>query len=924
MRRLLPVVAVVLAATLRAFANFTVTGSCAYVDREFDVNGFTGNEPVQPIRFADVEVIDTQGTKVIGTGVTGTGGNFSLAVVDNKTRNIYVRCLARRQTTFGIPVEARATSSASDVWALRGPTLNNHLPTQNVVTGTLVAVPGSGGEAFNLYDNAIYATQYLNYLRGGEAPAPMLVVVYNPANPNLSSWDGTAVVQANNAGYDDTVLLHETGHYVVQSFSADDNPGGSHRLSDCNQDLQLAFGEGHATFFGNSVRRFFNLPHSSTYVRTTGQAGPGNLQFSFDTETQLPFVCLGATSETTVYAALWDIGDGPSSTDGSPGTDEPWDLMQGLDREYWDVMTTYLPTAASISLEDFWDGWFHPSVANGRVSEMRGVFRQLGVDYEPDPFEPNDVPAEDRLIVPGPAIYELTYFADRNNDLLGEPDVDRFYFDAVGGATYTIETFDLFSDANTSLTLLSDDGATVLASNDDRSPGDKSSLISYTPPVSARLRLSSVHGPGLGVYGSYSLRVAGAAAGVDADQDGYTTANDCNDSNPSIHPGATEVCNLVDDNCNQAVDEGFDQDGDGYTTCGGDCNNVNAQIHPGAAEICNGVDDNCNLAIDEGGFPDHDSDGILDCIDPDDDNDGVSDTLDCAPLSYLASQVPEEIAERVSHAAGGAAILHWDDEPESHIYNVYRATVPLQGPRNFGTACLGTDLADTEFQDPAMPSPGSFFFYQEAGRNVCGVGTLGTDSSGGARVPAVACQPQNQDADADLVPDLVDTCPLLANPGQQDADRDGRGDPCDNCAAAPNPDQVDGDGDGAGDACEDVDGDDFPLTEDCDDANAAVNPDAIEVSNGLDDNCDGLIDDLVEVVAITLATWQESNGRLVVEASTNHVPGSVTLMVTGFGVMSYQSSSGNYRLVAHGVPNPGNVTVVSTAGGSATHPVTPP
>jgi hypothetical protein len=190
-------------------------------------------------------------------------------------------------------------------------------------------------------------------------------------------------------------------------------------------------------------------------------------------------------------------------------------------------------------------------------------------------------------------------------------------------------------------------------------------------------------------------------------------------------------------------------------------------------------------------------------------------------------------------------------------------------------------------------------------------------------VPAVPCQPQNQDGDADLVPDLVDTCPLLANPGQQDADRDGRGDSCDNCPAAPNADQTDADEDGAGDACEDVDGDDFPLTEDCDDSNAAVNPDATEVANGLDDNCDGLIDDLVEVVVITLATWQESNGRLVVEATTNHVPGSVSLTVTGFGMMSYQPGPGNYRLVAQGVPNPGSVTVVSTAGGSATRAITP-
>jgi hypothetical protein len=922
-RRLAPAVATLLAATLPALADWTMSGSCAYVDREFDVNGFTGNQPLQAIRFADVQVIDTQGTKVIGTGVTGVGGNFTLVVVDNKTRDIYVRCLARRQTTFGIPVEVRASSNASDIWALRGPTIANHLPTQNVSAGTLVAVPGSGGEAFNLYDNALYGTQYLNELRGGEAPAPALLVVFNPANANLSSYDGTAIVQANNAGYDDTVMLHEMGHYVIHRFSASHSPGGSHRLSDCNQDLRLAWDEGHATFFGNSVRRRFNLPNSSTYVRTTGQAGPGNLQFSFDTETQLPFVCLGATSETTVYASLWDIVDGPASTDGSPGTDEPWDLLQGLDSDYWDVLEIYLPTAANISLEDFWDGWFHPSVANGHVDQMRGIFRQLGVRYEPDPFEPNDLADEDRLIVPGPAIYELTYFADRDGNLVGEPDMDRFSFDSVGGATYTIETLELRSDANTVLQLLADDDVTVLASNDDRAPSDKSSLISYTPPASARLRLRSFHGPGLGIYGSYKLRVAGAAAGVDGDQDGYTTANDCNDANPSVHPGAVEVCNLQDDNCNQVIDEGFDQDGDGYTTCAGDCNNVNAQIHPGAAEICNGIDDDCDLSIDEGGFGDLDGDGILDCVDPDDDGDGVSDGLDCAPESYLASDIPVEVEEHVTHVTLTASRILWDPVPEANIYNTYRAQLPITGPRDFDTACLLADVAGTEIVDPDVPPVGAFFFYQEAGRNECGEGSLGADSAGVPRVPGVPCDPQDLDSDGDLVADLLDTCPLLADPGQTDDDLDGRGDPCDNCPATSNADQADQDADGDGDACDDGDLDGFPVQGDCDDTDPDVNPDALEIENGVDDDCDGLIDDVVEVVTITLATWQSSNDRLTVEATTNHVPGSVTLTVVGFGSMSYQPAQGIYRLTAQGVPDPGSVTVVSTAGGSATSPVTP-
>ena len=68
-----------------------------------------------------------------------------------------------------------------------------------------------------------------------------------------------------------------------------------------------------------------------------------------------------------------------------------------------------------------------------------------------------------------------------------------------------------------------------------------------------------------------------------------------------------EECNLVDDDCDGQIDEDFDQDGDGYKSCGVageiDCNDDpnrggNA-IHPGADELCNGYDDNCNGLADE-------------------------------------------------------------------------------------------------------------------------------------------------------------------------------------------------------------------------------------------------------------------------------------------------------------------------------------
>jgi len=119
----------------------------------------------------------------------------------------------------------------------------------------------------------------------------------------------------------------------------------------------------------------------------------------------------------------------------------------------------------------------------------------------------------------------------------------------------------------------------------------------------------------------YTIQVTPLCA--DMDGDGYYPCHgDCDDTNPDVHHGATEICDGIDNNCNGTTDEGLaiiyytDADGDGYgvansaqslcenpgagyVTQAGDCNDTNPNAYHGAVEILdNGIDDNCDGLVD--------------------------------------------------------------------------------------------------------------------------------------------------------------------------------------------------------------------------------------------------------------------------------------------------------------------------------------
>ena len=113
---------------------------------------------------------------------------------------------------------------------------------------------------------------------------------------------------------------------------------------------------------------------------------------------------------------------------------------------------------------------------------------------------------------------------------------------------------------------------------------------------------------------------------LDQDFDGFAPADgDCYEGDPNINPSMEEKLNGYDDDCDGIIDNntvGYDDDGDGLTEIEGDCDDTDPLIHPDEEETDNGYDDNCNGFVDEGSDNfDDDRDGFAesegDCDDSD-------------------------------------------------------------------------------------------------------------------------------------------------------------------------------------------------------------------------------------------------------------------------------------------------------------------
>jgi hypothetical protein len=324
----------------------------------------------------------------------------------------------------------------------------------------------------------------------------------------------------------------------------------------------------------------------------------------------------------------------------------------------------------------------------------------------------------------------------------------------------------------------------------------------------ASIGVVALHGCTESQKAGTELAVDTAALVVDADGDSFVSTEDCNDTDASVSPGAVEVCDGIDNNCDGQIDEGvltvsfLDSDGDGFgdpeqpvEACGAaegassnanDCDDADASIFPGAAEACNGIDDDCDDEVDE---------GVTVTVYADADGDGFGD--------------PDSEAQVCAAGTGQVLVAEDcdDDDPDAWPGNT--------------EVC---DEADNDCDGDVDEDVGNTYYRDDD-----------DDGWGGFEGTVEACSmPEGY---AENLGDCDDDDPAY-NPAAAEDD-----------CTDPNDYNCDGSV-----VYADVDRDGWAACEDCDDRDGDVNPDGLEICNGIDDDCNGLTDDADPSVDLSTAS----------------------------------------------------------------------
>jgi hypothetical protein len=242
---------------------------------------------------------------VLASGVTDENGDYSIAVSLPAPANVYIRALSENQN-------AKVMAISKDIeYAAVTPTFQ--LSQGQTVKKDFVApdVAQDGRRIAGAF-NILAALTKANTLIRGVFPSAVIPAVTIRWTTDyvkgtyFSSQTDSAFINGrrdtDSDEFDDSVIIHEYGHFIAAKFSRDASPGGEHSLGQ-KKDPRLAWSEGWANFFASAVL------NRSVYVDTLGPNGTSNLTFDLEDKTSGLDGDPGYWSELSAASLLWHVFD---------------------------------------------------------------------------------------------------------------------------------------------------------------------------------------------------------------------------------------------------------------------------------------------------------------------------------------------------------------------------------------------------------------------------------------------------------------------------------------------------------------------------------------------------------------------------------------------------------------------------------------
>jgi hypothetical protein len=249
-----------------------------------------------------VEIVQSPSRTVLGSGFTDEKGAYDIPVPRRGNPTVFVRALAQTENASVVRVRDRAElSMVSPAFPLGR---------ERTVTRDLLATDSSRiAGAFNIAAVIGRANALVHAGQPGVS-LPRVEIRWDTAYAGGTYFrqsEGVAFINGRRGRdsdeYDDHIIAHEYGHFLMASFSRESSPGGNHSFGE-RLDPRLAWSEGWSNFFAGATTG------SPRYIDTGVVRGRQGVLLSVDLEEDAPAGDRpGIWSEHSVASLLWDWFD---------------------------------------------------------------------------------------------------------------------------------------------------------------------------------------------------------------------------------------------------------------------------------------------------------------------------------------------------------------------------------------------------------------------------------------------------------------------------------------------------------------------------------------------------------------------------------------------------------------------------------------